>query len=86
MAKPEPTFGMDQLFEELAAGLATSEDGWAMSELVEALGVGRKSILKRLHMLRDQGRLQIGRKRIADIAGRRLTVVAYKLRTPGPET
>lgn len=83
MARPEPDFSMDELFRQLQAELATTEEGWTTTELVEALGVSRGAVVNRLKQLKTAGLLMLVRKRLSGdrtLDGRSMTVTAYRLK------
>ena len=80
MERPEPDFTADDLLSQLQAEMARTDDAWAMSELVAALGWSRAAIGARLDILIKEGRVDILRKRIVDRTGRLQTVAAYRLR------
>ena len=80
MSKPEPDFSMDELYQQLAAELAVTQDAMTTQEMADAIGVSPQAVRRRLHILKQEGRLEKARKRIEDLGGRQLTVNAYRLK------
>lgn len=88
MPRPEPDFSMDELLRQLQSELATTEEGWTTTELVEALDVSRSAVVNRLKQLQAAGLLIRVRKRLSGdktLDGRSMTVSAYRLKRR-PET
>jgi len=81
--KPEPSFTVDDLLREVEATLVPSDEGLTTSELAERLGIGVSAVRRRLKQLLMEGRLLRVRKEVQGMDGRRVTVIAYKLRVRG---
>ena len=80
MNKPQPSFSMEQLIEELRSKVPiVDNDGARTEEIRLALGLGETTVRKMLRQLKAQGRLEVVRRRIEAVDGKLMTVRAYKI-------
>jgi len=84
MSRPEPDFVLADLWTELL-GVDSGLDGaLTSSELAEATGLSRNTIIKRITPAVKDGRREVTRKQIVDLTGRAMHVPAYRI-TAGRE-
>jgi len=78
--KPVPNFTMDELVDEIRAGLPCFDsDGATSQEIADALDVSKDTVTKRLKTLKAAGLIAVVRKYSTSLDGRTITVPAYKL-------
>lgn len=83
MSKPEPSFDMDDLVQEILSTEREGQLGWRVQELVEATGLTVRMVRLRLRRLLEVGRLERGKRRIEDLSGRTTLVPVYRLKADG---
>ena len=80
MEIPEPDFTIEELIQELeAVSPPRGGEGYTTRELAEKSGKSVKAILRLLHVLDAEGRLEPTQKGIIGIDGLPHTVPAYRL-------
>lgn len=57
-----------------------AKDFLTTRELMRAWGLSDKAVVARLHLAREAGILEVGRKQVTSLTGAVTTVVAYRIR------
>jgi len=65
--------------EQLLSALRQSDDGLTAKELQAESGFGADKTMRLLHALHEAGRLHVGKKQRANIAGVMVPVVCYRV-------
>jgi DNA-binding Lrp family transcriptional regulator len=80
MARPEPGFSLEDLYAEITPDEDNPDGAMTVREIRGETGMGEDAVRERVRKLLAEGKLEVTKKRIVDMSGRRMTVAAYRVK------